>query len=168
MLNFNLGEFPKSAVRSCWCSKMCFVAALGGGPALAPRSDIAVCGVGIFGAGGCSCGCASRPEENEENITFYLKRKGLLKDCKTLCFGKISLFENSMGAREGRSLGASGPVLFWCTHGADPPSPSGHPDSTGDACYSLAAALAASLCVGCGSLNASLLQGLLASPLFFF
>lgn len=105
---------------------MCFVAAPGGGPALAPRSDIAVCGVGIFGAGGCSCGCASRPEENEENITFYLKRKGLLKDCKTLCFGKISLFENSVGAREGLSLGASGPVLFWCTHGAGPPSPLGH------------------------------------------
>lgn len=27
---------------------MCFVAAPGGGPALAPRSDIAVCGVGIL------------------------------------------------------------------------------------------------------------------------
>lgn len=50
---------------------------------------MAVCRVGGFGDGGCACGCASRPAENEENFTFFnWKRKVLLKDCKTLCFGK--------------------------------------------------------------------------------
>lgn len=64
----------------------------------------------MFGAGGCCCGCVSALEENEENFTFCVKRKGLLKDCKTLCFGKMALFGNSTGVGEGLPLDASWPV----------------------------------------------------------
>lgn len=51
-------------------------------------SDVAVCRVGGFGAGGCACGCASGLAGNEENVTCYWKRKGLLQGCETLCWGK--------------------------------------------------------------------------------
>lgn len=66
---------------------------------------MAVCGVGGFGAGGCACGCASRPAENEENFTFII---GKVKDCsriaKHFVLEKMSLFENSMRAGGGLSL----------------------------------------------------------------
>lgn len=69
-------------------------------------SDVAICRVDGFGAGGCAFGWESRPAENEENFTFFWKKERIAQGLqKHFVLEKMSLFENS--TRPGGELSLS-------------------------------------------------------------
>lgn len=51
-------------------------------------SDVAICRVDGFGAGGCAFGWESRPAENEENFTFYWKKERIAQGLQNTLFWK--------------------------------------------------------------------------------